>query len=36
MITLQIKLEMSCLNVRTIAPIEKILNRASKLKELKL
>ncbi|CAD8045114.1 unnamed protein product [Paramecium primaurelia] len=36
MITLQIKLEMSCLNVRTIAPIEKILSRAQKLKELKL
>ncbi|CAD8108628.1 unnamed protein product [Paramecium primaurelia] len=36
MITLQIKLEMSCLNVRTVAPIEKILNRAQKLKELQL
>ncbi|CAK57219.1 unnamed protein product (macronuclear) [Paramecium tetraurelia] len=36
MITLQIKLEMSCLNVRTIAPVEKILNRAQKLKELQL
>lgn len=36
MITLQIKLEMSSLNVRTVAPIEKILNRAHKLKELQL
>ncbi|CAD8119751.1 unnamed protein product [Paramecium sonneborni] len=36
MITLQIKLEMSCLNVRTVAPIEKILSRAQKLKELQL
>ncbi|CAD8127214.1 unnamed protein product [Paramecium sonneborni] len=36
MITLQIKLEMSHLNVRTVAPLEKLLSRALNLKELSL
>lgn len=36
MISLQVKLEMSALNVRTLAPIEKMLNRAQNLKELSL
>ncbi|CAD8127994.1 unnamed protein product [Paramecium sonneborni] len=36
MITLQIKLEMSHLNVRTVAPLEKLLSRAQNLKELSL
>ncbi|CAD8185905.1 unnamed protein product [Paramecium pentaurelia] len=36
MVTLQIKLEMSHLNVRTVAPLEKLLSRAQNLKELSL